>query len=886
MKFINEEFKYNNLDWEKRTKIFNIFKASYEEAVGTSWSEDKFRNRASNWLFFGDENGFVTVRPQQSGFYKLTGVAGGIKSIMKGLAELKAANLPIWGMATKELTNILVGRYGYKIPNKIESMVLMKLIPKNVFGNIEYKKNSDGSITFQYPDVGESTKFFVGNDAYYKKIRKEFGAKLNPFNLLKEDGEVLDEKRAVDVQHESSMDIVRSYVQKYGLENVYISFRETVNTSTINPRNRYGTPTGFYAYPIKYYVENRGLDLNTITWENYIQTFPFAGEREFVNIFTILDGSTILYSSQDNSSKIQHYIEQIKLKYGTLTTYVDPHPDDDNSQSVLMTVTQICDQFLAGEWKSTYSDDDGNANNMSGNQMAQFWLFLYHIAALIRAGGRLQNKVAIIAREIGLLGICDDAGLGIIHTNERAQIVLFYGFMNIVSNYRILSSKTQRQDQPLPIDVKQGDRESNNTTPTEKIAKFIKHLGAKMGIPDDYIRLPYDYYNDVDANKTVLAIKDNKPFPVKIRKEVDGVYRFFPFYIDRNGKIGSGDIAYNTMNDYDDNIYTDRAAYYNSQNPDKPKFISIQNKTYNGLVRARMYTADGNYLDTFINDKGEQELPANFDFENEGRDNILVYLNTLAGYNKWRRVSEFDMNKGEFGIGWLSNTAFYEYPFVVNKEGNIPENGFGIEMHGGMSYNAICAQINSVLKTGKLSGDNIHSFNFDNGGLLTVSYRSNVRNANFYVYFDLLGHPSVEGLTPETLAGGAPLAGYYNTLMGIEFYRDVQRQSAEGITYLASTIQFLIHYFDEGEDKAVNAIYIDKTTGEPSLEGIVDDTENPYSNQEAYQNTKKVIELGYTIKKLNASVPINGIEAPKLAMNESKKSLLKIINEAIKSFLI
>ena len=98
-----------------------------------SWNEDKFYNRANQWEFYGDFNGFVSIRPQKSGYYKLTGVAGDLTSIKNGFNELLSKNKPIWGMMTPKIAEILIKKYNFRKPNFIESKILIKLIPSKIF---------------------------------------------------------------------------------------------------------------------------------------------------------------------------------------------------------------------------------------------------------------------------------------------------------------------------------------------------------------------------------------------------------------------------------------------------------------------------------------------------------------------------------------------------------------------------------------------------------------------------------------------------------------------------------------------------------------------------------------------------------------------------------
>ena len=52
--------------------------------------------------------------------------------------------------------------------------IIYKLIPSSVFGDAPIRVNSDGSVTLQYSDVGESTKFFIGSKQYFKFLLDEY----------------------------------------------------------------------------------------------------------------------------------------------------------------------------------------------------------------------------------------------------------------------------------------------------------------------------------------------------------------------------------------------------------------------------------------------------------------------------------------------------------------------------------------------------------------------------------------------------------------------------------------------------------------------------------------------------------------------------------------
>lgn len=162
---LKDLFESVNLDLDQ---AYEVFKASYEKSTGVSWSKDKFLNKARNWKFYGDQQGYVAVRPQRGGMMKLNGVAGAPKSIFKGLKELLAENQPTWGMVSKDMLP-MAHKLGFITPPAFVIKILVKLIPASVFG-AAYDMNDDGSITLHYGDVGSSTKYFIGNSQYFKQL--------------------------------------------------------------------------------------------------------------------------------------------------------------------------------------------------------------------------------------------------------------------------------------------------------------------------------------------------------------------------------------------------------------------------------------------------------------------------------------------------------------------------------------------------------------------------------------------------------------------------------------------------------------------------------------------------------------------------------------------
>jgi hypothetical protein len=155
-------------------RIYELFNQEYIQSTGKSWTKDKFLNRAKDWEFWGDENGFVATRKQQSGFIKLVGAAGSNKSKYQGFKELINSNLPVWGLVDITISNLLK-KLNYRGPNMIERVVLNQLLKsgkmQSVLGDAKIEKLEGDKLTLTYPDIGTVEKYFMGSPEYWKHIK-------------------------------------------------------------------------------------------------------------------------------------------------------------------------------------------------------------------------------------------------------------------------------------------------------------------------------------------------------------------------------------------------------------------------------------------------------------------------------------------------------------------------------------------------------------------------------------------------------------------------------------------------------------------------------------------------------------------------------------------
>lgn len=163
------EFQLSDDNYEE---LFKVFQKSYLNSTGHSWDINKFYSRAKSWKFFGDYSGFVTVRVQKSGYWKITGSAGSPKGILKGLDELISKNIPLWTAASDEIVSMLKKKdfIVFKgITYGLAMKTLSKTIDKSVFGDEIESVDLDGGLIFNI-DGKKFKKYFCCNKKYIKEL--------------------------------------------------------------------------------------------------------------------------------------------------------------------------------------------------------------------------------------------------------------------------------------------------------------------------------------------------------------------------------------------------------------------------------------------------------------------------------------------------------------------------------------------------------------------------------------------------------------------------------------------------------------------------------------------------------------------------------------------
>lgn len=205
----------------------------------------------------------------------------------------------------------------------------------------------------------------------------------------------------VDPTFEETINFVLS---NNSLKNTFISFREEVGyVSDMNVKNEYGTPTGFYCYPLWLFFQNKE-DIIKMGEKRFRRKFPFASQREFMQFITIKSMNGVL-DNNTTKEETNTYVSKLKQLY-----------QNDNS------IEKMCDAYMQNNYSSSYTDKIENPAHL-------LWLLMYEIASHLIAGKStnetsITNKLNTMYRQIGINGFIDN-GSGYIHPLEPEQAVFF-----------------------------------------------------------------------------------------------------------------------------------------------------------------------------------------------------------------------------------------------------------------------------------------------------------------------------------------------------------------------------------------------------------------------------------------------------------------------------
>lgn len=186
----------------------------------------------------------------------------------------------------------------------------------------------------------------------------------------------------------------------------FISFTD-LNKIGINPQNKYGTPTGIYAYPLKL-MFNRLIE----------DTIPFASNRPHIQLLERTSNKILNFDTYSKSD-LTRDISKVDDLYGE---QLDEIWDNTENKYNYKTWKERIKGYIDGDL-----EDLDNAGCDYLNIGAEIWFYTMNVAKLIKNKNFYTDKLYMhfwngILRSIGY-EVVIDSGHGIIHPNESCQAV-------------------------------------------------------------------------------------------------------------------------------------------------------------------------------------------------------------------------------------------------------------------------------------------------------------------------------------------------------------------------------------------------------------------------------------------------------------------------------
>ena len=117
---------------------------------------------------------------------------------------------------------------------------------------------------------------------------------------------------------------------------MFVSFRDKITVTSINPNNEFETPTGFYSYPMSFYKEKLKYNISEY---NFRKIFPYKSDLQYINFFILKNKSGIL-DKNTNNDILKGYVKKIKEMYSGNDVIVN-----------------ACNTYLSDNYLSRYGND-------------------------------------------------------------------------------------------------------------------------------------------------------------------------------------------------------------------------------------------------------------------------------------------------------------------------------------------------------------------------------------------------------------------------------------------------------------------------------------------------------------------------------------------------
>jgi hypothetical protein len=237
-----------------------------------------------------------------------------------------------------------------------------------------------------------------------------------------------------------------------GTKNLFVSFTQ-INKLGINPRSKYNTPLGIYAYPAEFIV-------NEIGPSEEMHNLPFAGEHPYANMFSAR-GNVV---NIEDLSNLDGQCERLIRAF--------PQHEEQIRQFKIDSISNTKEEFRQHDF-------------------GQFWYVTRALAQEIKGEGSHARKWNMIFRRLGIDGIVD-INNGVIHENEPIQAV-FFSARAIIRNEVVINKYSKTA---MRIGKSTGDLNKN----------YAEYHKIKSWTPEQFLH----YYNTQHSAPSLFRLANYK----------------------------------------------------------------------------------------------------------------------------------------------------------------------------------------------------------------------------------------------------------------------------------------------------------------------------------------------------------------------------------------
>jgi hypothetical protein len=256
-----------------------------------------------------------------------------------------------------------------------------------------------------------------------------------------------------------------------------------MDTSKINIKNKYNTPTGIYTYKVsRFFTKKENWELDDFYGNKLM--FPFASGAPFLHFYVLKDDVNIL-SKLTDKSVFDDYVLNIKQIF------------KGNKE-----IEAKCNGWITGDEKYLYTDK---------SVCYYFWLFIYkHILGGSRSEehdgliGNTNIRFTNLCNKLGIDGF-NDNGEGFIHINEKRQTVFFKP--SLFKTIKVFKAPTKEK---LKANVQFGfSSDINKISPDIKnIRTIINKYGYREGV--NLIVKDFNHSGDKEIEMYDAVLKDSE----------------------------------------------------------------------------------------------------------------------------------------------------------------------------------------------------------------------------------------------------------------------------------------------------------------------------------------------------------------------------------------